>query len=134
MATFANFIGGDWVAPSTGAYFPNINPADTRDVIGDFPLSTAVDVERAVESAQRGFARWRTTPPPLRGDVLRRVGDLLTARKEEIAQLMTREMGKPLAETRGDVQEGIERRTTPPARGAGCSGTRCLASCATSGR
>lgn len=108
MTTFANFIGGDWVAPSTGAYFPNINPADTRDVIGDFPLSVAADVERAVQSAQRGFARWRTTPPPLRGDVLRRVGDLLTARKEEIAELMTREMGKPLAETRGDVQEGID--------------------------
>ncbi len=108
MTTFANFIGGDWVAPSTGAYFPNINPADTRDVIGDFPLSGAADVERAVQSAQRGFARWRTTPPPLRGDVLRRVGDLLTARKEEIAELMTREMGKPLAETRGDVQEGID--------------------------
>lgn len=108
MTAFANFIGGDWVPPSTGAYFPNINPADTRDVIGEFPLSTAADVECAVQSAQRGFARWRSTPPPLRGDVLRRVGDLLTSRKEEIAQLMTREMGKPLAETRGDVQEGID--------------------------
>ncbi len=108
MTTFSNFIGGEWVAPSTGAYFPNVNPADTRDVIGDFPLSAAPDVERAVQSAQRGFARWRATPPPLRGDVLRRVGDLLAARKEEIAQLMTREMGKPLAEARGDVQEGID--------------------------
>jgi len=61
-----------------------------------------------VKSAQRGFALWRATPPPLRGDVLRRVGDLLAARKEEIADLMTREMGKPLTETRGDVQEGID--------------------------
>ena len=108
MKTFANFIGGEWVAPSTGAYFRNLNPADTRDVIGDFPLSGTDDVERAVKSAQRGFAQWRSTPPPLRGDVLRRVGDLLAARKEEIADLMTREMGKPLAETRGDVQEGID--------------------------
>ncbi len=108
MTRFANFIGGEWVAPCTGAHFKNFNPADTRDVIGEFPLSGSADVERAVQSAQRGFAQWRSTPPPLRGDVLRRVGDLLAARKEEIADLMTREMGKPLAETRGDVQEGID--------------------------
>ncbi len=62
----------------------------------------------AVASAQRGFERWKRTPAPARGDVLRRVGDLLASRKEEIANLMTREMGKPLTETRGDVQEGID--------------------------
>ncbi|HJU74694.1 MAG TPA: aldehyde dehydrogenase family protein [Gemmatimonadaceae bacterium] len=108
MTKFANFIGGEWVAPSSGQYFENINPADTRDVIGLFPLSGDKDVERAVQSAQRGFAKWRATPAPLRGEVLRRVGDLLAANKEMIADLMTREMGKPLAETRGDVQEGID--------------------------
>jgi alpha-ketoglutaric semialdehyde dehydrogenase len=106
--TFKNFIAGQWVEPASGEYFDNINPADTRDVIGRFPLSNADDVAKAVESAQRGFQLWRRTPPPLRGDVLRRVGDLLSSRKEEIAALMTREMGKPLAETRGDVQEGID--------------------------
>jgi len=105
---FKNFIAGEWVSPGSGAYFENLNPADRSDVIGRFPLSTAADVDRAVASAQRGFERWRRTPAPLRGDVLRRVGDLLAARKEEIADLMTREMGKPLAETRGDVQEGID--------------------------
>lgn len=105
---FLNFIEGQWVEPSTGEYFDNVNPADTRDVIGCFPLSSPEDVDRAVRSAWRGFERWRRTPAPLRGDVLRRVGDLLAARKEEIANLMTREMGKPLSETRGDVQEGID--------------------------
>lgn len=105
---FRNFIAGEWCAPSTGAYFENVNPANRHDVIGRFPLSGDDDVERAVASAQRGFERWRRTPAPLRGDVLRRVGDLLSARKEELADLMTREMGKPLAETRGDVQEGID--------------------------
>lgn len=105
---FKNFIAGQWVAPSTGDYFENINPADNSDVIGRFPLSGREDVAQAVTSAQRGFELWRKTPAPLRGDVLRRVGDLLSARKEEIANLMTREMGKPLAETRGDVQEGID--------------------------
>jgi alpha-ketoglutaric semialdehyde dehydrogenase len=106
--TFKNFIGGQWVAPSTDAYFENRNPADQDDLIGLFPASDARDVEAAVASAQRGFAQWKRTPAPARGDVLRRVGDLLAARKEELADIMTREMGKPLAETRGDVQEGID--------------------------
>nr|MCU0624785.1 aldehyde dehydrogenase family protein [Gemmatimonadaceae bacterium] len=105
---FLNLIGGAWVAPTTGAYAANTNPADQRDVIGEFPRSGAADVAAAAASAVRGFAQWKRTPAPLRGDVLRRVGDLLAARKEEIATLMTREMGKPLAETRGDVQEGID--------------------------
>src|SRR6185312_4577458 len=106
--TFRNFIAGKWSAPSTGAYFDNINPANTRDVIGKFPRSGKEDVDRAVAAATKGFARWKNTPAPLRGDVLRRVGDLLVQRKDEIADLMTREMGKPLAETAGDVQEGID--------------------------
>ena len=108
MKTFKNFVAGAWVEPSTGKYFDNINPADTTDVIGRFPLSSAADVNRAVASAKRGFERWRRTPAPARGDILRKAGDLLVARKEEIAELMTREMGKPLTETRGDVQEGID--------------------------
>ena len=108
MKTFKNFIAGEWVAPSSGDYFENRNPADTSDIVGRFPLSTAADVERAVKSAKRGFDEWRRTPAPARGEVLRKVGDLLTERKEELADLMTREMGKPLAETRGDVQEGID--------------------------
>ncbi|HEY0779609.1 MAG TPA: aldehyde dehydrogenase family protein, partial [Gemmatirosa sp.] len=105
---FQNFIAGEWVAPTTGAYFENRNPADRHDLIGRFPRSGADDVARAVASARRGFEGWRRTPAPARGDVLRRAGDLLVARKEEIADLMTREMGKPLTETRGDVQEGID--------------------------
>ena len=106
--TFKNFIAGKWVAPSTGEYFENRNPADTRDLIGRFPDSGAPDIEAAVQSAERGFKLWSRTPAPARGDVLRRVGDLLVARKEEVADAMTREMGKVLAETRGDVQEGID--------------------------
>ena len=108
MPDFQNFIAGEWVAPTTGAYYENRNPADARDLIGRFPKSGAEDVARAVASARRGFEQWRRTPAPARGDVLRRVGDLLSARKEELADLMTREMGKPLQETRGDVQEGID--------------------------
>src|SRR5687768_9189259 len=108
MNSFRNFIAGSRADPASVEYFENVNPADTSDVIGRFPLSSAADVDKAVESATRGFEVWRRTPAPTRGDVLRKVGDLLSARKEEIADLMTREMGKPLAETRGDVQEGID--------------------------
>src|SRR6267154_2703052 len=106
--TFKNFIAGQWVAPSTGAYYENRDPAAWDDVIGCFPRSGADDLARAVASAQRGFAAWSKTPAPIRGDVLHRVGDLLVQRKETIARAMTREMGKVLAETRGDVQEGID--------------------------
>jgi len=105
---FKNYIAGGWREPTTGEYHENRNPARTDDVIGLFPKSGAEDVHMAVESAKRGFRLWRATPAPQRGDVLRRVGDLLVARKEEIARAMTREMGKVLAETRGDVQEGID--------------------------
>jgi len=105
---FKNFIAGEWVAPATGAYFDNRNPANPDDLIGRFPDSDHRDVDAAVRSAKRGFALWSRTPAPVRGDVLRRVGDLLVERKEAIADAMTREMGKVLAETRGDVQEGID--------------------------
>jgi aldehyde dehydrogenase (NAD+) len=108
MKAFRNFIAGKWVDSASGATYENRNPADWNDVVGTFPRSGAEDVEGAVVSAQRGFALWSRTPAPLRGDVLRRVGDIMVSRKEEIADLMTREMGKPLQETRGDVQEGID--------------------------
>jgi aldehyde dehydrogenase (NAD+) len=106
--TFRNFIGGSWSEPRNGAWFENRNPADSSDLIGRFPDSGAAEIAAAVKSARRGFEIWRRTPAPARGDVLRRVGDLLVARKEKIADAMTREMGKVLAETRGDVQEGID--------------------------
>jgi alpha-ketoglutaric semialdehyde dehydrogenase len=103
-----NYIGGEWVEPSTGEYFENRNPARQSDLIGLFPKSGPEDVDRAAEAARAAFDGWRRTPAPARGDILRRVGDLLTARKDEIARAATREMGKVLTETRGDVQEGID--------------------------
>lgn len=106
--TFKNFIGGAWVAPTTGTYFENRNPANTRDLIGRFPDSGPRDMDAAVRSAKQGFQQWSRTPAPARGDILRRVGELLVERKDAVADAMTREMGKVLAETRGDVQEGID--------------------------
>jgi alpha-ketoglutaric semialdehyde dehydrogenase len=103
-----NFIGGEWVEPRSGAWFENRNPARRSEVIGLFPRSGEDDVEAAVEAARRGFEEWRRVPAPERGALLKRVGDILTEQKEEIARAATREMGKVLAETRGDVQEGID--------------------------
>jgi len=105
---YLNFIDGAWVPAQSGRSFENRNPARTSDRIGTFPRSEAADVDAAVRSARRGFERWRRTPAPEQGDVLRRCGDLLERRKEEIARASTREMGKVLEETRGDVQEGID--------------------------
>src|SRR5215218_873582 len=106
--TFQNFVAGVWSEPASGEYFENRNPADTRDLIGRFPLSNATDVDRAVASAARGFELWRRTPAPARGDVLRRVGDLLVQRKRGVADADRRGNAKPRTETRGDVQEGID--------------------------
>ncbi len=103
-----NYIGGRWCPSRSGRWFDKRNPADTRDLIGRFPLSSAEDIAEAVEAAQQAYARWRLVPAPRRGEIVRRIGDLLVQRKEELARAMTREMGKPLVEARGDVQEAID--------------------------
>ncbi len=105
---YQNYIDGAWSDSASGRTFENRNPANWDEVIGTFPLSNKADVDRAVAAARKAFESWRLVPAPKRGDILKKVGDLLTQKKEEIARLMTREMGKVLLETRGDVQEGID--------------------------
>ncbi len=105
---YNNFIDGRWVPAASGHTYENRNPADTRELVGLFPDSSAEDVNRAVGAAVGAFDPWRLTPAPKRGEILYRVGELLQGRKEEIARDMTREMGKILLETRGDVQEAID--------------------------
>ena len=103
-----NFIGGEWVPSASGATFENRNPADVDDLVGIFPKSGREDVEKAVAAAKRAFPGWRDTPAPVRAEVLASAGEILKRDKERLARLMTREMGKVLAETRGDVQEAID--------------------------
>jgi alpha-ketoglutaric semialdehyde dehydrogenase len=106
---FKNFINGVWKPSSNGKYSENRNPANWNDdLIGKFPLSTEEDVNEAVKAAHEAFKKWRLIPAPKRGDVLKEVGDIMLARKDEIAFEMTREMGKVFAETKGDTQEGID--------------------------
>lgn len=105
---YKNFIAGKWVESGSSGSFKNINPADSNDVIGEFPSGGREELEEAVAAAQEAFREWRLVPAPRRAQIIHRAGDLLSRDKEELAQLMTREMGKVLSETRGDVQEGID--------------------------
>src|SRR5579872_1796260 len=103
-----NFIGGEWIESTSGRAFENRNPANTDDLVGMFPSSTPEDVNAAVQAAGVAAESWRLTPAPKRAEILYRAAETLVRRKEELAREMTREMGKILAETRGDVQEAID--------------------------
>jgi acyl-CoA reductase-like NAD-dependent aldehyde dehydrogenase len=105
---FKNFINGEWVAAKSGKAHENRNPANTDEMVGEFPLSGPEDVDAAVFAARNAYKSWRLTPAPKRAEMLFRVAELLVKRKEDFSRDMTREMGKVLAETRGDVQEAID--------------------------
>jgi aldehyde dehydrogenase (NAD+) len=108
MTTYGNFIDGAWDSCVSGEVFENRNPANTNDLIGFFQKSTRRDVEAAIDAASRAFERWRLVPAPRRAELLFRAAQLLVERKDVFARDMTREMGKVLSETRGDVQEAID--------------------------
>ena len=102
---FQNFINGKWVKGQNT--FPTINPA-TEELVAEIAQAEISDVDAAVQAAKEAFKTWRQMPAPLRGEILFKVGDLLKQKKEELAQLLTRDMGKVIAEARGDVQEAID--------------------------
>jgi acyl-CoA reductase-like NAD-dependent aldehyde dehydrogenase len=105
---FQLFIAGEWVYSVSGRTFDSVNPADRRDVVGRFQAGTAADVAMAVKAAEMALPRWKATPAPKRGEILYAFAVLMRDNKERLARAMTREMGKVLAEARGDVQEGID--------------------------
>ncbi|MCU0496874.1 MAG: aldehyde dehydrogenase family protein [Anaerolineae bacterium] len=107
MTEFLNYINGAWVQAKSGKTFASKNPA-TGEIVAEVPLSGREDIEAAVEAAKNAYKAWRLTPAPRRGEILFRVAELLKEHKEDIARLMTQEMGKILIETRGDVQEAID--------------------------
>ena len=106
--SFGNYIAGAWVPAASGKTFENRNPADTSELIGTFADSGPEDVERAVDVAREASTKWKGLPAPKRGEILYRAAEILVRRKEEFSRDMTREMGKVLDETRGDVQEAID--------------------------
>jgi aldehyde dehydrogenase (NAD+) len=105
--TFKNFIGGEWVDAVSGETFESRSPA-TGEVIGAFPKSGPDDVDRAVQAAQAAYEEWRLVPAPKRGEILLRFAQVLEREKDDLTDLMTREMGKVKAEAGGDVQEAID--------------------------
>jgi len=109
MATkYQNFIDGKWVDAKSGETFENRNPANWNELIGTFPKSGKEEVDEAVKAARKAYEKWRLVPAPERAEIMKKAGDIMVSRKRELAELMTREMGKVLAETMGDVQEGID--------------------------
>jgi aldehyde dehydrogenase (NAD+) len=105
---YGNYIDGEWVKSSSGQTFENRNPANTDDLVGTFQESNADDTARAVDAAAKAFESWRLTPAPKRGELIYRAAEIMKRDKEKIAREMTREMGKVLDETKGDVQEAID--------------------------
>src|SRR5712692_10898307 len=106
--TYFNLIDGAWVPSVSGDLFEDRNPANTDDVVGVFQKSTAADVAVAIDAARLAYERWRLVPAPKRAELLFRAAQLVADRKDPLAREMTREMGKVLDETRGDVQEAID--------------------------
>src|SRR5215471_10207343 len=109
MATthLQNYIDGRWVDSASGEAFDDLDPA-TGEVIATATKSTAADVDKAIDAAHRAADAWRLFPAPKRGEILYKAGEIMLARKNDLAREMTREMGKVLGEARGDVQEGID--------------------------
>ncbi len=105
---YGNYIGGHWQPASDGATFASLNPANNEEVIGHFAASTEADVAKAVEAAAKAYPAWKKMPAPHRADIILKAAYLLEERKEELATLMVREMGKVIKEARGDVQEAID--------------------------
>ncbi len=102
------FIDGKWIAAKSGQTFENRNPANSDDLVGLCSSGDAGDIGDAVAAAKAAYPKWVATPAPVRADYILRVGLMLEERKEDLVQLMSREMGKTLRESRGDVQEGID--------------------------
>jgi alpha-ketoglutaric semialdehyde dehydrogenase len=108
ITSYDNYIDGRWVPSVSGETFENRNPANSGDLIGHFQKSTGTDVEAALGAAARAYETWRLVPAPRRAELLFKAAQLIVERKEQFARDMTREMGKVLSETRGDVQEAID--------------------------
>lgn len=107
MQTYRNFINGEWVESTSGKSVPNVNPANTDDILGTVVLSTREEARKAVESAAAAFREWRSTPAPVRGKIVTRAARMMEAEKENLAALLTREEGKTISESRGELQRAI---------------------------
>lgn len=106
--SYSNFIGGEWAGARSGKTYQTVNPADTRQTVAEYAASAAEDARQAVEAAQKAFPAWAATTPVARGRVLSKTSQILESRKAELSELLTREEGKTLAESTGEVQRAID--------------------------
>jgi len=104
MNIYCNFIGGKWYLSTSTRTAQNINPANTDDILGTIHQATREEARAAVQAAADAFPGWRATPAPARGRIVAKAARLLEENKEELAQLLTREEGKTIAESRGELQ------------------------------
>jgi aldehyde dehydrogenase (NAD+) len=104
----AHRIGAETVPVGGGERVVSRNPAFLDDIVGEFPSGGAAEVEAACAAARRAFGPWASTPAPVRGALLGRLARILEDRKEFLSRLVTREIGKPLREARGSVQEAVD--------------------------
>ena len=104
---YKNFIAGEWSVPDGAELVDNINPANTDEVLGQWPASPASELDRAVEAAKNAFVTWKRTPAPERARVIMRAHRLLEERIEEIAQSLSREEGKVIGEARGECKKTL---------------------------
>ncbi|MFP3707854.1 aldehyde dehydrogenase family protein [Paraburkholderia sp. SIMBA_009] len=100
---FKNLIAGEWAASVSGKTFPNINPADTRDLVGQFQASTVEDAQAAISAASTAFAKWRRMSVSARAKIVNKAADWLEANADAFALELTREEGKPLAQSRDEI-------------------------------
>src|SRR6266853_3366945 len=107
MDTYRNFIGGKWIQSSSSRTVNNTNPANTDDVIGTVRQATRAEARAAVDAASEAFQSWRRTPAPARGKIVAKAARLMEEAKEQLAQILTREEGKTLSESRGELQRSI---------------------------
>jgi acyl-CoA reductase-like NAD-dependent aldehyde dehydrogenase len=108
MRSYQNFIGGAWAGAKSGRTFQNKNPADTREVVAEYPSSSGDEAQQAIDAAARAFPAWAAMTPVARGRVLSKTSQVLESRKAELAELLTREEGKTLAESTGEIQRAID--------------------------
>jgi len=107
VKTYGNYIDGEWIAASSGETYETRDPGKTGEVVGRYPLSTAEDVDRAVEAAHRAFQEWRDVPAPERMEYVHGLMEIWRRRRDELAEAVTLEMGKPILEARAEVDRGI---------------------------
>ncbi|SFM18994.1 aldehyde dehydrogenase family protein [Salibacterium qingdaonense] len=106
-ALYQNFINGEWVESSSNEVYEVVNPADNQEKIGQFPLSTEEDVNKAVDSAHKSFKTWRKVPASQRASYIYRFIDLLDQNKEKLGHALCKEQGKPLKEAITEVTRGV---------------------------